>query len=83
MYLLDLFEGRWEKRQCDIVCGVLLVDWAMLVYFDVLFTCGECSFNSLGSWSYSKDWGTVLGTQSIHSFIHSFVKCQLGGTPGI
>ena len=20
MYLLDLFEGRWEKGQCDLVC---------------------------------------------------------------
>ena len=27
----------------------------MLVYVDVLFTCGECGFNSLGSWSYSKE----------------------------
>ena len=55
MYLLDLFEGRWKKGQCDLVWGVLLDDWAMLVYVDVLFTCGECSFNSLGSWSYSKE----------------------------
>ena len=53
MYLLDLFDGRWEKGQCDLVCGVLLDDWSILVYVDVLFTCGECSFNSLGSWPYS------------------------------
>ena len=98
-YLLYLFEGRWEKRQCDLVCGrwekgqcdlvcgKLLDDWAMLVYVDVLFTCGECSFNSLGSWSYRKESVGNLGTQSInsfiHLFIHSFVKCQLGDTPGI
>ena len=43
-----------EKQQCDLVCGVILDDWAMLVHVDFLFTCGECSFNSLGSWSYSK-----------------------------
>ena len=49
VYLLDLFERRWEKGQCDWVCGVLLEDWAMLVYVDLLFKCGECSFNSLGS----------------------------------
>ena len=42
VYLLDLFEGRWKKGQCDLVCRVLLDD-----------------------------------------FIHSFVKCQLGDTPGI
>ena len=65
VYLLDLFEGRWEKGQCDLVCGVLLDDWAMLVYVDVLFMC---SFNSLGSWSYSKEWLWNLGTH-IHSFI--------------
>ena len=26
VYFLDLFEGRWEKWQCDLVCGVLLDD---------------------------------------------------------
>ena len=83
VYLLDLFEGSWKNEQCDLVCGVLLDDWVMLVYVDILFTFGECSFNSLGSWSYSKEWVLILGTQSIHSIIHSFVKCQLGGTPGI
>ena len=76
VYLLDLFEGMWEKGQCDLVCVVLLDDWAMLVYIDVSFTCGEPSFNSLESWSYSKEWVWNLGTR-----IHSFVKCQLGDTP--
>ena len=28
MYLLDLFTGRWEKGQCDLVCAVHLDDWA-------------------------------------------------------
>ena len=28
----------------------------MLVYVDVLCTCGECDFNFLGSWSYSKEY---------------------------
>ena len=73
MYLLHLFEGRWEKGHCDLVCGVLLDDWAMLLYVDVLFTYDECSFNSLGSWSYSNEWVWILGTQSIHSFIHSYI----------
>ena len=27
----------------------------MLVYVDVSFTYGECGFNSLGSWYYSKE----------------------------
>ena len=74
VYPLDLFEGRWKKGQCDLVYRVLLEDWAMLVYVDVLFTCDECSFNSLGSWSYSKEWVWILGTKSIHLFIHSFIR---------
>ena len=73
VYFLHLFEGTWEKEQCDLVCGVLLDDWVMLVYVDVLLTCGKYSFNSLGSWSYSKEWVWILGTQSIYSFIHSFI----------
>ena len=54
----------------------------ILVYVDVLFTCGECAFNSLGSWSYSKERVSNLGTQS---FLHCYreVKCQLRDTPGI
>ena len=54
----------------------------MLFYIDDLFTCGECGFNSLGSWSYSKEWVLDLGTQSL---LHCYreVKCQLGDTPGI
>ena len=35
----------------------------MLVYVDVLFTCGECGFNSLGSWPYSREWVWNLGTK--------------------
>ena len=55
LYLLDLFERRWENGHCDLLCGVLLDYWTMLVYVDVLFTCGEYSYNSLGSWPYSKE----------------------------
>ena len=83
LYLLYLFKGRSEKGQCDLVCGVPLDDLAILVYVDVLFTCRKCSFYSLGSWPYSKEWVWILGTQSIHSFIHSFLKCQLSDTIGI
>ena len=54
----------------------------ILVYIDVLFTCGECGFNSLGSWSCSKEWVWDLGTKSMsHCFRE--VKCQLGDTSGI
>ena len=28
VYLLDLFEGKREKVQCDLVCGPPLDDWA-------------------------------------------------------
>ena len=35
----------------------------MLVYVYVLFTCGKCGFNFLGSWSYSKEWVWNLGTK--------------------
>ena len=57
MYPSDLLEESREKGQCDLMCGVDLDDWTNLVYVHVLFTYGECSFNSLGSWSYSKEWG--------------------------
>ena len=45
----------------------------MLVYIDVLFTCGECGFNFLGSQSYSKEWVWNLGEK----------VCQQGDTLGI
>ena len=42
---------------------------------------GECGFNFLGSWSYSKEWVWNLGTKSM---LHCFrkVKCQLGDIRG-
>ena len=51
----------------------------MLIYVDVLFTCGECSFKFLGSWTFSKELVWNLGTKSM---LHCFreVKCQLGDT---
>ena len=54
----------------------------MLVYVDVLFTCSECGFNSLGSWSYCKEWVSNLGIQSL---LHCYreVKYQLSDSPGI
>ena len=48
MYLLDQFEGRGEKRQCDLVWSIF-GDWANGGYVDVLFMCGECGFTSFGS----------------------------------
>ena len=82
MYLLDSLEKRGEKRQCDLVCGALLDDWALLVYVDVLFTLRECSFSSLGSCSYFKEWVWNLGTKSM---LHCFreMKCQVSDTSGI
>ena len=52
----------------------------ILVYVNVLFTRGECGFNSLESSSYSKECVSNLGTQSL---LHCYreLKCQLGGTP--
>ena len=55
----------------------------MLVYIDdVLFPCGECGFNSLESWSCSKEWVWNLGSKSM---LHCFreVKCQLCDTSEI
>ena len=38
------------------MCGAPVDDWEkMLVYVDVLFMCGECVFDFLGSWSFSKE----------------------------
>ena len=55
VYLLDLFEGKGEKGQCDLVCGAPSGDWANGGYIDVLFTCSECGFSSFGSWTYSEE----------------------------
>ena len=54
----------------------------MPVYVDVLFTCCECDFNSLGSWFYSKELVWNLGTKSM-LYCFKEVKRQLGGTPRI
>ena len=45
------------------VCGAPLNDRANGSYVDVLFTCGECGFYSLGSWFYFKEWVLNLGTK--------------------
>ena len=45
------------------LCGAPLDDWANGGYVDVLFTCGECGFYSLGSWSYFKEWVWNLETK--------------------
>ena len=38
VYLLDLFEGKREKGQCDLVCWASLDDWANAsFYIDVAF----------------------------------------------
>ena len=55
VYLLDLFGGKGEKGQCDLVCGAPSGDWVNGGYIDVLFTCSECGFSSFGSWTYSEE----------------------------
>ena len=70
-------EGR---RSSGIQCVERLqIIGLMLVYADVLFTCGECGFNYLGSWSFSKECAWNLGTKSM---LHCFrkEKCQLSDT---
>ena len=37
------------------VCGAPLDDWVNGGYVDVLFTCDEYGFHSLGSWSCSEE----------------------------
>ena len=51
------FYGRGEMKQRDLVFEALLDGCAnvVLCIFHVLLTCGECGFNSLVSWSYSKE----------------------------
>ena len=63
VYLLDLCEGRGENGQCDLmrVERLQMIELINGGYVDVLFTCGECGFCFLGSWSYSKEW--------VHSFL--------------
>ena len=36
MYILDLLEGRGEKRQCNLECGAALDDWANKNYVALL-----------------------------------------------
>ena len=45
LYLLDLFQGGGEKRQCDLVCrcGALMDDWVNGDYVEVLFTFAQYS----------------------------------------
>ena len=64
------------------MCGTPLNDWVNGGYLDILFTCGECGFSSVGSWSYSKECLWKLG---IKRMLHCFmkVKCQQGDIAGI
>ena len=78
VYLLSLFEGKGEKRQCDLAC----VERLNGSYVDVLLKCvGECGCTSVGSWSFSKEWLWRLGTKGM---LHCFreVKCQQDDTSG-
>ena len=60
------------------MCGAPLDHGANGGWVDVLFTCGECDFSSLRSWSYSKEW-VKLGTK-IMWYISREVKCQQDDT---
>ena len=74
VYLLDLFERRGEKGQCDLAYGAKVIG-LMLAYTDVLFTCGDCGFNSSGSWSYFKEWTWNLGTKNCIASGKGDVSC--------
>ena len=79
IYLLDLFEERGEKGAVWFsVCQGPLDHWANGGYIDVLLTCGECGFCSLGSWCYSKKC-VKLGTKSMWHCSRE-VKYQQGYT---
>ena len=54
-------------KQRDLVFEALLDGCAnvVLCIFHVLLTCGECGFNSLVSWSYSKEWVSKLGKRYV------------------
>ena len=56
VYHLYLLEGRGKKGQCDLVCGAPLDDCANAGLCTLMtYSHGECGFNSLESWSYSKE----------------------------
>ena len=67
MYLLGLFEGTWEKGQCDLVCVALLDDWAMLVYVDVLSRVVSVVLTLWGVGSILRNGCGIWG----HEFNHS------------
>ena len=59
VYLVGLFEGKGSNKQWNLLRVEHLQIIGLLCnggYVDVLFTCGECGFGSLGSWSYSIEW---------------------------
>ena len=82
--LLDLFQGRREKGLCDLLCGVLSDDWAILVYVEVyspvmsvdliLWGAGPILRNGCGFWGHN-----VCIHSLIHSFIHSFIREMSAG----
>ena len=56
--MLDLFKGMQKKWHCDLVCGAPVDDWVNAGSYS-----GEYDFNSLGSWSCSKEWVWNLRTK--------------------
>ena len=55
MHLLDLFEERWEKGQCDLVCVERLWMIGLMVVMLMSYSrVVECGFSSFGSWSCSE-----------------------------
>ena len=69
------------KGQCD-VCGAPLDDWADGGYVDVSFTCDECGFRSLKSWSCSEGRVWDLVTKSMLDYFRE-KRCQQGDTLGV
>ena len=65
------------------VCGAPFDYWVNGSYVDVLLQrVVECSFSSVGSRSYSKEWVWKSGTKSVLHCSRG-VKSQQGGSPGI
>ena len=55
MYLLDLFEDRGEKGQCDLVCEECLWMIGLMVVMLMFYSCVvECGFSCFRSWSCSE-----------------------------
>ena len=82
LHIPDLFEEKGERAVRFDVCGAPLDDWANGGYVDVSFTCDECGFRSLKSWSCSEGRVWDLVTKSMLDCFRE-KRCQQGDTLGV